>query len=80
MDIITIISTIGFSVCLLWAYRRGISDGVRLSEGKPIEAIRSPVAVVQEYKEKKETEAAQDLINEGISNIFSYDPQKTQPK
>ena len=76
MDIITIISTICFSVCLLWAYRRGISDGVRLSEGKAIEPIRSPVAVVQEYKEKKETEAQQDLINEGIANIFEYDPQK----
>jgi hypothetical protein len=51
-----------------------------LSEGKAIEPIRSPVAVVQEYKERKETEAQQDLINEGIANIFEYDPQKTQPK
>lgn len=76
MDIITIASIIGFSVCLLWAYRRGISDGVRLGEGKAIEPIRSPVAVVQEYKENKEVKKQQDLINEGISNIFSYDPQK----
>jgi hypothetical protein len=65
-----------FSILLLWSYRRGIADGIRLSDGKAIEPIRSPVAVVQEYKENKEVKKQQDLINEGISNIFSYDPQK----
>jgi hypothetical protein len=77
MDIIiSLIATLCFSACLLCAYRRGISDGIRLSDGKAIEPIRSPVAVVQEYKENKEVKKQQDLINEGISNIFSYDPQK----
>jgi len=78
MDIITIISIAGFSVCLLGAYRRGISDGARLAGGQLPEPVRSPAAVVQEHKEKKKTEAAQDLINAGVNNIFSYDPQKTK--
>ncbi len=75
---IALIATLCFSACLLYTYRRGVSDGIRLSDGKPIEPVRSPVAVVQEYKESKEVKKQQDLINEGISNIFSYDgkPQK----
>ena len=67
-----------FSILLLASYRRGISDGIRLSDGKAIEPIRSPVAVVQEHKENKAVKAEQDLVNEGLTNIFSYDgkPQK----
>jgi hypothetical protein len=77
MDIIiTILTAILLSAIILASYRRGISDGVRLSEGKAIEPIRSPVAVVQEYKEQKEVKAAQDEYNIGLSNILAYDPQK----
>lgn len=80
MDVITISSTVLFSVALLLAYRRGISDGIRLSEGKPVEPVHSPAAAVREYKEKKEVKAGQGLIDEGIQNIFRYDPQEPQVK
>jgi hypothetical protein len=76
--IYTILTAIALSASLLYAYRRGVMDGVRLSEGKPIEPVRSPVAVVQEYVEEKKVKVEQDKFNQGMANIFSYDPQKAQ--
>lgn len=78
-----------FGLCLfilpLWAYRRGLKDGLSLNQGKPIEPIKSPVAVVQKHMDDrtqaKEAKAADDAMAQGMANLMAYDgsPQP-QPK
>ncbi len=75
-----------FGLCLfilpLWAYRKGLTDGLKLNQGKPIEPIQNPVVAYTEYREqraeKKEVKAANDTLSEGLANLMSYDgsPQK----
>lgn len=73
-----------FGLCLfnLWAYRRGLKDGLALNQGKPIEPIQNPVTAFVEYREqrqeKKEVKASNDALSEGLANLMSYDgtPQK----
>jgi hypothetical protein len=61
-----------------WAYRRGLKDGIALNNNKPIEPIKSPVAVIQERREAKEIKEENDKIAQGLSNILNFDgtPQK----
>ena len=75
-----------FGLCLfilpLWAYRRGLKDGLALNQGKPIEPIQNPVRAYTEYREqraeKKEVKEANSAMMEGFNNIMGYtgDPQK----
>jgi hypothetical protein len=70
-----------FGLCLfilpLWAYRRGLKDGLALNQGKPIEPIQNPVKTVMQYvetrAEKKETKEANNALQEGFNNLMSYD-------
>lgn len=61
----------------LWAYRRGIKDGLALSQGKAPEPIQNPIQAVTEYRErkveKKENKVAEDKLAEGLANLLSYD-------
>ncbi|OUS72987.1 hypothetical protein B1748_23550 [Paenibacillus sp. MY03] len=75
-----------FGLCLfilpLWAYRRGLKDGLALNQGKTIEPIANPVQAVQSHiqrsHESKETKAANAHMMEGLANLMAYDgtPQK----
>lgn len=68
----------------IWCYRRGLKDGLALTQGKPIEPIQNPIQAVTEYRERKveqkEAKAVNDSISEGMANIMSYtgDPQKAK--
>lgn len=58
---------------LLWAYRKGLKDGLAIQNGaKTIEPIRSPVQIMEQRREAKETKAQEDLLAQGLRNIFSY--------
>lgn len=69
-----------FGLCLfilpLWAYRRGLKDGLALNQGKPIEPIQNPVTSFVEYREKqtekKEVKQTNRAMEEGIANVMSY--------
>lgn len=76
------ITGVTFGLCLfilpLWAYRRGLKDGLALNQGKKaIEPIKSPVQAIAEHRErqveKKETKAANDAVSIGLMNLMSYD-------
>lgn len=66
----------------MWAYRRGIQDGITLSEGKTPPPIKTPIQAVVERVERRKGEVKsqheQDKISQGLMNILSYDgtPQK----
>lgn len=83
------ITGIAFGLCLfilpLWAYRRGLKDGLALNQGKTIEPIQTPIQAVQKHidnrSQVKESKAAEDELTRGLANLMSYDgsPQP-QPK
>lgn len=83
------ITGITFGLCFfllpLWAYRRGLKDGLALNQGKTIEPIQSPVGVIQKHMDNraqvKETKKSEDMLAEGLANLMAYDgsPQP-QPK
>lgn len=62
----------------LWAYRRGLKDGLAINQGKTIEPIKTPIATVKTHMASKVNKQEDALINEGWNNIFTYDgkPQK----
>ena len=62
----------------LLVYERGVRVGMDLNKGVEPAPIRSPVAVMKQRKEAKETKIQDDKIVEGMSNIFSYEG-KAQP-
>jgi hypothetical protein len=80
--IIGIVVAVLFSCLFLWAYRRGIKDGLALKDNKPIEPIKTPVSVFEEVKQAKEVKEAENIQTQFMSNLFGYDgnPQKEVDK
>lgn len=61
----------------LWAYRKGLKDGLSIAKGNnTIAPIKTPVQVVQEHKQAKVEMVAQDKFDEGLNNIFNYNAQE----
>jgi hypothetical protein len=78
-----IITGVIFGLCLfilpLWAYRRGLQDGLALNKGaNTLEPIKGPLAVIQERRKERETKKQNDFETQGWANILAYDgtPQK----
>ena len=62
---------------LLWAYRRGLKDGLALNKGAPtFEPIPTPSQYLAQRAEVKATKQQEDLMVEGVNNLFEYDPLK----
>ena len=76
--IIGIVTAVLFSCSHVWIYRRGLKDGKALSEGKPIEPIKTPVQAFNEVKQAKEISKAEEKQMIHMTNLFEYDgnPQK----
>ena len=62
------------------SYRRGLQDGLAVSQGKPLEPFKGPIKAIQEHKEQKIIKEKQEVIKEiqdkqrkGILNILAYD-------
>lgn len=66
-----------FYIIPLWAFRKGLKDGIAIASGaQTIEPIKTPLQVIEQRKEAKATKAAEDKIAEGMANIFAYDGTK----
>ena len=74
--IIGIVTAVLFSCLFLWAYRRGLKDGLALKDNKPIEPIKTPVAVIKEVTEAKEIKEAEQTEAQFMTNLFGYDGTK----
>lgn len=84
------ISGVVIGLCLfilpLWAYRRGIKDGMELSKGNTLPQIDTPIEAIQKrvesHQQAKEAKDQQDSMTDGIMNILAYDgsPQKVGDK
>jgi hypothetical protein len=74
--IIGIVATVLFSCLFLWAYRRGLKDGLALKDNKPIEPIKTPVQVIHERTEAKEISEAEKAQAQYVTNLFEYDGNK----
>ena len=63
-------------LCFFFAYRRGIQDGIALSNNKTLSAIKTPVAMYQEHIESKEAkkEAKKEAEKQGeeLTEIVGY--------
>lgn len=72
-------AVIGLSLFIvpMWAYRRGLQDGLAIKKDKPIEPIKAPIKT--DYTKKKEDEA-HDKMLQGLQNIMQYDgtPQEVK--
>jgi hypothetical protein len=69
--LITIICIAAF-VTSFWAYRRGLKDGLALNNNKPIEPIKTPVAVIQEVKTAKVTKEQEVRTAQYLENLLNY--------
>lgn len=76
--IIGIVTAVLFSCLFLWSYRRGLKDGLALNDNKPIEPIKTPVAVIQERKHAKEINEAENIQAQFMSNLFGYSGEKQE--
>ena len=85
MEYLYLSAIIGLCFFNLWCYRRGLNDGLTLSQGKAIDPIQSPVKTVLKNininTQAKDAKKSEDLLSIGLSNLMSYDgsPQP-QPK
>jgi len=62
----------------MWCYRRGLQDGIKLNNKEPIQPIKMPVTVIQDYKETKETKKKNDTFVEGFNNMMNFQPGISQ--
>ena len=76
--IIGIVTAVLFSCLFLWAYRRGIKDGLALKDNKPIEPIKSPVSVIKEVRQAKETKVKEDTDLQFMTNLFGYSGERQE--
>lgn len=70
--IIGIVTAVLFSCLFLWAYRRGLKDGLALKDNKPIESIKTPVSVINEVRQVKEASKEEDIQSQFMTNLFGY--------
>ena len=63
-----------FFILPMWAYRRGIKDGIALSKGKTIQPIQTPIQAVKKHTEAKKADKKQQEESQGLQNIMNYDP------
>lgn len=70
--IIGIVTAVLFSCSHVWIYRRGLKDGKALSEGKPIEPIKTPVQAFNEVKQAKEISKEEKEQVQFMNNLFEY--------
>ena len=73
--LVAIIYVVAF-LTSFWAYRRGIKDGMALSNNKPIEPIKTPVSVINEAVQTREISKADNLQAQYMDNLFGYDGTK----
>ena len=66
-----------FFIVLVKAYTIGIKHGKQLVNNNAPEVNLNPVKSFKQYVQDKEAKKEEDLITEGLNNIFSYtgDPQ-----
>jgi len=62
-----------FFMLPMWAYRKGLKDGLAVGQGKTPEPIKTPVRMYQEHQEAKQTKEEQDLFREGLANLLAYE-------
>jgi hypothetical protein len=74
--IIGIATAVLFSCLFLWAYRRGLKDGLALRDNKPIEPIKTPVQVIHERTEAKEISKEEEKQELYMTNLFGYTGEK----
>jgi len=74
--IIGIVTAVLFPYLFLWAYRRGLKDGLALKDNKPIEPIKTPLAVMSERTQAKEAKETENEQAQFISNLFGYSGEK----
>ncbi|OMF38780.1 hypothetical protein BK133_00825 [Paenibacillus sp. FSL H8-0548] len=64
-----------FGLCLfivpLWAYRRGLQDGLGIRRDKPIQPI---TPIIPKPFEKAKASVEEDKMMQGMQNLMSYDP------
>lgn len=72
LQTISIVFGLGFFIVPLWAYRRGLKDGLAINQGKSIEPIKTPIQMIEQHKEQKKTQKQEDYLAQGVSNIMSY--------
>jgi len=65
-----------FFIVPLWSYRRGLKDGLALKDNKPIEPIKTPLAVMSERTQAKEAKETENEQAQFISNLFGYSGEK----
>ena len=69
--LIAIICMVAFFTSI-WCYRRGLKDGKALSEGKPIEPIKTPVQAFNEVKQAREISKEEKEQAQFMNNLFEY--------
>jgi hypothetical protein len=76
--LIGIVTAVLFSCLFLWAYRRGLNDGLALKDNKPIEPIKTPVQVIHEATQAKEATVEERTQAQFMENLLRYsgEPQK----
>lgn len=69
---------LGFSFMCLWAYRKGLKDGLEVNQGKDIAPIKTPLKVAQDFQQAKEEKEEYNKVLQGYNNLLNYDgtPQK----
>jgi hypothetical protein len=67
-----------FFIVPLWAYRRGLKDGLAIKQDKPIEPIKTPVQSIKKYLDTKKSKEGEKEAMQGIHNIMNYDPFKKE--
>ncbi len=77
--IIGIVTAVLFSCLFLWAYRRGLKDGLALNNNKPIEPIKTPVAVIQEVKKAKAASEIEEKTAQYLENLLNYTGETQKP-
>lgn len=61
-----------FFVVPLWAYMRGVRDGMGMAKGIPPEPLQTPVQAYTEGRAARETKEQDRRMVEGMESIFSY--------
>lgn len=79
MDIaLTLVAFIVTFFTAFWTYRRGLKDGLSISNGaKTIEPVKTPATTLKEYIEQRDQTKVKDNYMDTAKNIIFYDEEVT---
>lgn len=78
--ILSTVLGLSFFIVPVFFYRKGLQDGLNISQGKPIQQITNPITAVNNLINERKTKQDVNEFIEGFNNMMMYNGKPQEVK